>query len=237
VRKGNTTGMNYLAHGIRFLDRPYLMAGTAVPDWLSVVDRRVRMRAKRVEPLLEQWVPGTPEHETALGILQHLSDDDWFHTTVGFHDVTARLTALFRRQLPGDQYINGFLGHIVTELLIDAELSHRQPDLLEGYYSAMSSVDPRIIQTVVNTAAREPTDQLALFIPLFVQERFLHDYREAKSLLRRLNQVMKRVKLQPLPDSIVEVLGAGRELVASQLQELLPAQHFAQWTVISSARS
>lgn len=226
--------MNYLAHGIRFLDRPYLMAGTAVPDWLSVVDRRVRMRAKRVEPLLVQWVPGTPEHETALGILQHLSDDDWFHSTIGFHDVTAQLTALFRSQLPGDQYVNGFLGHIVTELLIDAELSYRQPDLLEGYYYAMSSVDPRIIQSVVNTVAREPTDQLARFIPLFVQEKFLHDYREATSLLRRLNQVMKRVKLPPLPDSIVEVLDAGRELVAVNLADLLPTENFV-WPTTSAS--
>ncbi len=186
--------MNYLAHGIRFLDRPYLMAGTAVPDWLSVVDRRVRMRAKRVEPLLEQWEAGAPEHETALGILQHLADDDWFHTTVGFHEVTGRLTDLFRSQLPGDQYINGFLGHIVTELLIDAELSHRRPEMLEAYYDAMNSIDPRTIEAVVNVAAREPTDRLAGFIPLFVRERFLHDYTEPTRLLRRLNQVMNRVK-------------------------------------------
>lgn len=218
--------MNYLAHGIRFLDRPYLMAGTAVPDWLSVVDRRVRMRSKRIEPLLEQWSPGTPAHETALGILQHLADDDWFHTTVGFHEVTGRLTGLFRTQLPGDQYINGFLGHIVTELLIDAELSHRHPQRLDGYYAAMSLIDPEIVQDVVNTAAREPTDQLARFIPLFLQERFLEDYRDARKLLRRLNQVMKRVKLPPLPDAIEEILQAGRDIVATQLSDLLPSQHF-----------
>ena len=33
--------MNYFAHGVRFLEDPYFLAGTAVPDWLSVVDRRV----------------------------------------------------------------------------------------------------------------------------------------------------------------------------------------------------
>lgn len=228
--------MNYLAHGIRFLDRPYLMAGTAVPDWLSVVDRRVRMRAKRVEPLLEKWAPGTPEHDTALGILRHLTDDDWFHTTTGFHDVTSRMTALFRSHLSGDQYINGFLGHIVTELLIDAELSCRQPSLLDGYYSAMSEIDPQIVQTVVNTAAREPTDQLVLFIPLFIRERFLYDYRAATTLLRRLNQVMKRVKLPPLPDSTVEVLDPGRELVSQCLADLLPPDKFVWPTTTVSVR-
>jgi len=218
--------MNYLAHGIRFLDRPYFMAGTAVPDWLSVVDRRVRMRTKRIEPLLAQWPVGTPESDVAHGILQHLADDDWFHTTLGFSDVTGRMTTLFRQALPGDTFLNGFLGHIVTELLIDAELTERHPQHLENYYRAMQQVDPHVIQRVVNACGRETTSILTQFIPLFIAEGFLYDYRESPRLLRRLNQVMRRVKLEPLPDSVIEVLDAGRGLVANQLGELLPAERF-----------
>ena len=30
------TPVNYFAHGLRFLNRPHFLAGTAVPDWLSV---------------------------------------------------------------------------------------------------------------------------------------------------------------------------------------------------------
>ena len=218
--------MNYLAHGIRFLDRPYFMAGTAVPDWLSVVDRRIRMRTKRIEPLLAQWAPGSPELEVAQGILQHLSDDDWFHSTIGFNDVTNRLTALFRETLPGDSFLNGFLGHIVTELLIDAELSQRHPGHLDNYYQAMEFVDPHVVQVVVNACGRESTSLLAKFIPLFIAEGFLHDYTESPKLLRRLNQVMRRVKLEPLPESVLKVLDSGREIVAHQLPELLPHPHF-----------
>ncbi len=220
--------MNYLAHGIRFLDRPYFMAGTAVPDMLSVVDRRVRMRTKRIEPLLPEWPEGSPEHEVALGILQHLSDDDWFHTTLGFSDITGRMAGLFREALPDDRFLNGFLGHIVTELLIDAELSERHPLHLERYYHAMQTVDPHVVQRVVNASSREPTDQLAEFIPLFIAEGFLRDYRDSAKLLRRLNQVMKRVKLEPLPVSTIEVLDAGRELVATHLETLLPPDHY-EW--------
>ncbi len=40
--------MNYFAHGYRFIDDPYFMAGTALPDWLSVADRRVRIRPKHL---------------------------------------------------------------------------------------------------------------------------------------------------------------------------------------------
>ena len=36
--------MNYLSHALGCLDDdPYVLAGTSVPDWLSVVDRKVRV--------------------------------------------------------------------------------------------------------------------------------------------------------------------------------------------------
>jgi hypothetical protein len=38
--------VNYFAHGRRFIDDPYFLAGTAVPDWLNVVDRQVRVRGR-----------------------------------------------------------------------------------------------------------------------------------------------------------------------------------------------
>ena len=39
--------MNYFAHALPFLDDdPYFVAGTGVPDWLSVADRDVRVRLK-----------------------------------------------------------------------------------------------------------------------------------------------------------------------------------------------
>lgn len=184
------------------------------------------MRTKRIEPLLDQWSPGTPESEVALGILQHLSDDDWFHTTIGFSDVTNGMTVLFREKLPGDSFLNGFLGHIVTELLIDAELSHRNPDHLHAYYRAMEQVDPHVVQVVVNTCGRESTSLLSKFIPLFIAEGFLHDYTDSPRLLRRLNQVMRRVKLEQLPETVLGVLDSGRKLVAARLDDLLPSSHF-----------
>ena len=45
--------MNYLAHAIDYLDRPLFMSGTGVPDMLSVVDRKVRVRSRNLKPLIE----------------------------------------------------------------------------------------------------------------------------------------------------------------------------------------
>src|SRR6187549_1298898 len=126
--------MNYFAHGIRYLDRPYFLIGTALPALMSVVARQVRLRARRVTP----FAVGSraPESELAEGILQHLRDDAWFHATPAFAEVSADLTRRFRAVLPPDDaHRPSFLGHIVTEILLDGVLIAADPGRLDEYYS------------------------------------------------------------------------------------------------------
>lgn len=212
--------MNYFAHGLRFLDRPYFLAGTALPDWLSVVDRRVRLRARAVRPFA--LGSGAPEAELAAGVLQHLEDDAWFHKTAAFAVVSAQLTVLLRNALPADDgHRPAFLGHVLTEILLDAVLIEREPARLESYYRALSAVDAALVEESTNRMARNTTDQLKFLIPLFVEERFLADYADANRLLLRLNQVLHRVKLKPLPAGLAAVLDEARGIVAGRSAELL----------------
>ena len=212
--------MNYFAHGIRYLDRPYFLAGTAVPDWLSVADRKVRMRAKHVEPFADR--SGTPGAELAAGVLQHLHDDAWFHHTRAFAEVLQELTGLFRELLPRDEdYRPSFLGHIVTELILDGILIERNPAALDTYYAALAEVDPQQVQELVNRMARDQTLNLAVFIPLFGREQFLRDYLEPARLLYRLNQVLRRIKLNTLPSETEAVLKAAWRIVEQRSGELL----------------
>lgn len=213
--------MNYYAHGVRFLDRPYFLAGTAVPDWLSVADRQVRMRPRRVEPFSDG--SRSPEAELAAGVLQHLADDAWFHATPAFARVSSELTARFRAELPADDaHRPSLLGHIVTELLLDGVLIERDPSRLDAYYAALAGLDSLLIQSAVNRMAARPTERLSLFIGLFQQERFLADYRDPARLRLRLNQVLRRVTLGPLPEAIESVLRAAWTLVERHAAELLP---------------
>jgi len=218
--------MNYLAHAMRYFDRPEFMAGTAVPDWLSVVDRRVRMRPKLVEP----WTTHADFQlaEIAGGIAQHLWDDGWFHATRGFAEVTSQLAMMFRNAVdPGDGFRCGFLGHIVTEMLIDGVLIDEDPRRLNDYHAVLDQVDPQLVEQVVNRISVKPTNRLASFIELYRRERILESYQDSQSLLVRLNQVLRRVKLIPLPETAIRVLDEGRVLIRQRLVDLLPAEHFA----------
>jgi len=219
--------MNYFAHGLAHLDRPYFLAGTALPDWLSVVDRKLRLRTKSLTPQLES--SELAQRELAAGALRHLEDDAWFHSTRGFAEVTAELTELFRQRLNGgDGFWCGFLGHVVTELLIDAALEERYPDRLERYYAMLSEVDPRFVEHAVEQWTGQRPQMLATFVELFVSHAFLRDYADDERLLVRLNQVLRRVKLTPLPDATAEWIGIARSCVRERLDDLLPSTHF-EW--------
>lgn len=228
--------MNYFAHGMRFVDRPYFLAGTALPDWLSVVDRRVRLRARHVLPFADG--NNSPIAELAAGVLQHLDDDAWFHKTAAFAVASAELTIVFRDALPTDDgHRPAFLGHILTEMLLDEVLIDRDPAALDSYYAALDRLDAGIvadavIRMVPPTTARMHLSQticcLRPFILLFANERFLADYRDSSLLLIRLNQIMRRVKLKPLPESFKTSLETARTIVIRHAAELL-----AGWESIS----
>lgn len=212
--------MNYFAHAYRFLDDPYFAAGTGVPDWLSVADRKVRVRRKHAEPLTEDPDPVTAA--VARGVIQHVRDDARFHNTRAFTELALDLTAAVRQALDEPSGLRpNFLGHLLVEVLLDASLIADAPARLEAYYAAIESVDGERIQTAVNRMARRPTARLAPAISRFCRERILWDYVEDGKLLLRLNQVMRRVGFARLPDDFRDFFPQTRRRVDARKNELL----------------
>ncbi len=212
--------MNYFAHGRDYLDEPYFLAGTAIPDWLSVVDRRLRARRRRVEPFLQATDPRLVQ--VAGGILQHLEDDRWFHQTRAFAETSLQLTVLVRDQLPADDgFRPSFLGHILVEILLDAQLIRAAPAQLDAYYAALSAVNPARLGDFIQQMVAQPADLLPAFISRFLAVRFLYDYLDDEKLLGRLNQVMRRVRLTPLPCHFLTILPKARNCIRERSAELL----------------
>jgi hypothetical protein len=211
--------MNYLAHGWRFIDDAYFLAGTAVPDWLSVVDRRMRVRST----LAAEWVghPDPVVSAIARGICQHHADDRWFHVSRAFAELSIDFSARARRALDGDESFRcWFLGHILVELLLDALLIEQDPDHASLYYAAMDRVDPLAVERAITTFTAHDANGLAAFIFLFCRERFLWDYLSDAKLMLRLNQVMRRARLAPLPASLIDLLPGMRADVRERRGQL-----------------
>jgi hypothetical protein len=216
--------MNYFAHGLPHLAEPYLLAGTAVPDWLNVADRSVRVRSKQATLLVDS--PEAALADVARGIVQHHQDDAWFHDTTAFHELCWQFTAWIRDTVPDDEgFRPSLLGHILVEILLDAELIGRHPAQLEQYYQALEQIDAQVVEAAVNRIAARATERLALLVPLFCSERFLWDYLDDGKLLMRLNQVMRRVRLPTLPEAVLDVLPRARFAVAARTDELLAGRN------------
>ncbi len=215
--------MNYLAHGYRFTDEPYVVAGTAAPDWLSVIDRKMRLRARRAAEFVADADPTLAA--VARGVVQHHLDDEWFHQTEAFTELSLTFAVEVRRVLPGDEgFRPSFLGHILVELLLDASLAEEEPRWLDNYYAALERIDAVTVQAAINQLATRTTDRIETLIPRFNRERFLFDYSRDDRLLVRLNHVMRRVNLPLLPENVAELFPAMRRRVGERRNKLMPSE-------------
>lgn len=212
--------MNFLTHAIRYLDRPLVAAATGIPDWLTVADRKIRARGKMAHQHVGSSDPDL--RAVACGILYHIEDDHWFHATAAFSELNLQLAVQLRDRLPGDRgFRPTFVGHILIEMLLDSLWLRDHPELGGEYYEACQMAGPLRIERCVNAITGKPTDRLAPVIIRFIEARFLYDYLEPERLLMRLNQVMNRVGLQPLPASLRGWLSAASNLVESRRWQLL----------------
>lgn len=212
--------MNYLAHGWRFAGEPYVLAGTAAPDWLSVIDRKVRLRSKTAAEFVADDDPLLSA--VARGVVQHHADDAWFHATAAFNELSLAFAVEMREALPGDEgFRPSFLGHILVELLLDATLAEDEPRRLDDYYAALASIDPQQTERAISRLATRPAERIAALVPRFAAERFLYDYLDDGKLLTRLNHVMRRVGLPLLPPGLVELFPAMRRQVRERMNDLL----------------
>lgn len=212
--------MNYLAHSLECLDDPYQVAGAAVPDWLCLSRPRLRCRSRHARP----WVDHDDLTTAAIarGVVRHHADDDWFHQTAAFGDVSLELARRIRRVTGDDDGMRpSFLGHILLELLLDASIHYSEPTVLDRYYGALAEVDAATVAATVGAMAEVDALQLASIIDKFWELRFLYDYADDDRLTFRLNQVMRRLRLPELPPQFTTILPAARTLVGKHAAALL----------------
>src|SRR5262249_22639791 len=149
-------------------------------------------------------------------------DDGWFHASPAFGQLSAQLAAAVREAVPADDGLRTwFLGHILVELLLDAELIRRRPEALTAYYDALAAVDPGRVAATVSRMTGQAAAALARRIPGFLRERFFPDYADDANRAFRLGQVLRRVGLAPLPPEFIAILPAARRQVADRADELL----------------
>jgi len=150
------------------------------------------------------------------GAIQHLDDDIRFHNAPVFSDILVQVLRVIQPVVNGRAIPLTFLAHLMIEVMFDAALLDRFPRGAEDYYAALSHVDPHWIETATEMITSQRVGNLSSFIRLFCQQGVLHDYKDDEATFRRMNQVMARLRLPPLPSSFLQVLPHIRSLVAGR---------------------
>lgn len=220
--------MNYLAHGLPFLidvdarddeHAGFRVAGTALPDWLRVVDKRARLRSD----ILDAVQVDDDARFAALrdGARRHHDDDLRFHADDAFDAVASAMAAELRAQ---DASLRAStLAHVLVEMLVDAALMQAQPGLLEGYYDALDAVDEAQVAAFARRATGRPLEHAEHLIDRFRRVRFLAAYRTDEGLHECLVGVCRRAVLQPPPSSSLRTIAAGRAQVEPLVARFFPS--------------
>ncbi len=212
--------MNSFAHALPFLDRPYYAVGASLPDWLAAADRKCRVRRKRAVDWVDDEDPIVAE--VAGGVVQHLKDDHWFHTSGVFRDFEMKFAIEIRDIYDGDTSMRpGFVAHVMVEMFIDSWLQQNFPGQLERYYQLIAEVDPQKVQEAINRFATKPTELLVPAMDRFISERFIFDYVTDEGAVYRMSRVLERIGLEPLDEKILPWAATARPRVDEQIKGLL----------------
>lgn len=205
--------MNYLAHSLPFVFTDdelacWRVAGTALPDWLRVIDKAARLRPD----VLDRARIDDPRHDAlAQGARRHHDDDAHFHRLDVFEDLTAEVTASLRARFP--HLRASALAHVLVEMVLDAVLIEEHPALLDRFYAAVAAIDDGVVADFVRATTGRPVPHAEVFLDRFRRARFLADYVTDDGLHACLRGVWLRAGLGGVDDGVVEVIAAARPRV------------------------
>ena len=214
--------MNCLSHAWKYLDDPWFAAGTCLPDWLGMMERKNKFRRAKVSSFIQLNEPTDNSTVLAKGILQHLADDDAFHGSIAFMETSLTVSRWVKEAVNSENMNRpAFVGHILVELLLDATIEMDNPGTLDHYYATIATVSAQDLQDSFYHLATKPTTRVQTFLSHYLSERFLFDYLRDDRLLVRMNGILNRVALDPLPTSILPTFAISRDLVWNRRQSLL----------------
>jgi hypothetical protein len=216
--------MNYLAHSLAFLASSsssdpdgllfWRVAGTSLPDWLRVVDKHARLRPEVLAAVVTDDARWQALRE---GAQRHHDDDHAFHLDDAFDAHAAALTIRIRMVAPGVRAST--LAHVLTEMLVDAELMRADATLLGRYHDGLDALDVDVIADFSRSATQRSLAEPPNLLDRFRRSRFLARYLDDDGLFDCLEGVCRRAALTPPPRAaMVPLLAEARVEVVPLVQ-------------------
>ena len=222
--------MNFLAHYVlatRSLPPqeplPFYVVGTSLPDLLPLAAERTHLR----QALVTSHSPQTAE-EVALqaGVLVHLATDTAFHKTAAFAQAQAMVSGFLSEvNFEGIRVRRFFLAHILAELALDAVLVRANPNIANGFYSAVTGADCVAVTRWTEAVVGKPLPLLPGVLTRFAESRYLLHYQEPEGVATGLSRLCGRARQDTFAGEnyarLVEVVRRSIAALEGQAKTLL----------------
>jgi hypothetical protein len=80
--------------------------------------------------------------------------------------------------------------------------------------------------------ASRPSELVMDLISRFCEAQFLYDYADDEKLRQRINAVLRRVQLAPLPTDFLQVVPDARKQISCRREELLEGESSADLALL-----
>jgi hypothetical protein len=207
--------MNYLSHFYfdRYNDDPYFVLGTVMPDLLKDADKSAQIRPEKTliqeMPVIEAMIAGWK---------RHLKVDIHFHSSDFFRHHSHQLKLHLSPIIEDSPVKPFFLGHIALELLIDGLLIHQNEVEADQLYLRLEQIDNSEIERFLNLHDIADAQVFLRFYDGFKKSRYLSSYAKITGIVYALQQICKRVWLNPFDEYQVKAM---EETLSSYQHEYL----------------
>lgn len=184
--------MNFLSH--YYLDRhitnDYFVVGVCTPDLLSIFDREVRIKSKKMHHM-----SGTTEFDFfQTGVERHFEADKIFHSSPFFTEECKHISVELQEMFGKNEIKRSFfVSHILLELMLDKVLIKRDSGLVDGFYYHFKQVGLHHVVEMTEQLAEREVSAYHSFLQRFLQNQYLYHYSEYEYITFVLRRLLRRV--------------------------------------------
>lgn len=224
--------MNFLSHYYfeRYTDNPYIVLGMVLPDLIKNADKSWNLNPQKKAHLFHE---SPAEMGLLLGWKRHLEVDRLFHNSDYFIKETAKLKKFILPALAGSPVKPFFLAHIGLELLLDQHLLQLEEIRVDRFYAQLAAANTIDLEIFLLKAGIPDPLLFRNFYGKFISSRYLFSYQETKNVAYALQQICKRLWVNPFSALQAERLLQGLEryqaeslhdplVIFREIQDLLP---------------
>jgi len=182
--------VNFLSHYyIDSTDNEYFNCGLALPDLVSVVDRKLKK--------IDVFNPDIISHfHINQGWNRHLLTDKVFHNSDIFTQQNKNIKLLWLELgLPTSDVKLFFIAHILFELLLDRWILNHDKSWADKFYKDLSDCDIQQVSAFCFSSKPEYSFKFSQFLDRFLLHQWVYQYQSEVGLLTAINKISERMNL------------------------------------------